>query len=158
MRVAPPDLRIFPPQASQASASSSLELEKGNNTISRKKGKDKLILKINKKIFDGRYAPAVGKEVGLELKLEGGRTNDGRDAGGAGEIEFGEEILDLASLQDPPVVSLESILGVSCFGAHWNCLVIPYKTSATSISISSWIEDGDLDPFSGRCLDPLIDF
>lgn len=61
-----------------------------------------------------------------------------------GELEIGEETLDLASPVDLLLlllllVSLEtkSAPTISCLDGPCGCLIIPYKTSAISISISS---------------------
>lgn len=88
----------------------------------------------------------------MECKLDDG------SAAGDGDIELGDDTLDLVSLPDPPSTSRPSSLWLSCSGRDSNCLVIPYRTSATSISISSWLKDADLEIFGGRCLAPLIGF
>lgn len=79
-----------------------------------------------------------------------------------GELEIGEETLDFASplgLLLLLLISLEaeSAPPISCFDGPCGCLIIPYKTSAISISISSWADDDDLlvVDFGGLCFGPL---
>lgn len=86
-----------------------------------------------------------------------------------GELEIGDETLDFASLLDLLLLLLlllllisleaESAPTISCFDGPCGCLIIPYKTSAISISISisSWADDDNLlvVDFGGLCFGPL---
>lgn len=88
--------------------------------------------------------------------------------GGACEGWFGAVIGDETLDFESPVdlfISLESNLAesfdtaASCFddeAGTWDCLISPYNTSATSISISSWFTVDDFGhDFGGFCLGPL---
>ena len=96
-------------------------------------------------------------------------SDDDEIGGGAGcELEIGEDTLE------DLLVSLESNLreslggGCSCLGIPWGwgwgCLIMPYNTSAISISISSWAatdaattlaDFAEDDDFGGLSFGPL---
>lgn len=72
------------------------------------------------------------------------------------ELEIGDETLDFASVVDFGSNFIESVVEGSCLGGAWGCLIIPYNTSAISISISSWaMDDGFEEDLSGRSLGPV---
>lgn len=97
----------------------------------------------------------MGNEAELKHEMDEGSAD--AYAAGDGDRELGDETLDLASVPDPPSISLESILWPSSFARVSNCLVIPNKTSAISISISSWHKDADLEN-CGQCFASFVGF
>lgn len=58
-------------------------------------------------------------------------------------MEIGEETLDLTSTVDFVPASVKSLPADSCFDVSKGILIIPYNTSAISISISSCTATGD---------------
>ena len=71
-------------------------------------------------------------------------------------LEIGDETLDFASVVDFGSNFIESVVeDGSCLGGAWGCLIIPYKTSAISISISSWAMGDGFEDLSGRSLGPV---
>lgn len=99
--------------------------------------------------------------VADELELVGGIEEEWGMV--EGELEIGDETLDLASTVDLWLLtSLKSNLiesfatTISGFVGTWGCLINPYNTSAISISISSWAEEVNLvQDFGSLCLGPL---